>query len=236
MLRYGEKRRFVPLLVIDRYHPCRRQQAQTALNVGQLQIRDELALLAPAQLRPLAWLSLWLLLMAGVFFSVLTTLVFVGLYHLTISPSLGGIVLWCVLNILGYVLILPLHEAIHALIILFWGGRPHFGVEFLAGTRIPLALYCGAKQQLFRRNAYVAIALAPLCIISIAALILTLLAPTLAFYLLLASVGNVSGAAGDVLVVWRLLRLPSHTLIEDTQTGYRAWGLTMNSVHLEKSI
>ncbi len=223
----GRRGGFVfPLLVIDRYHSHRRQQAQAALKAGQLQLCDELALLEPARLRPLARLSLWLLLGGGIVFGGLTVFVYTGLYHFSFSPSFGGIVLWCVLNILAYIAILPLHEAIHALAILFWGGSPHFGVEFLAGTRIPLALYCGAKQQLFRRNAYLTVALAPLLSISLGALVLTLLAPMLASYLLLATVGNISGAAGDLLVAWRLLRFPSHTLIEDTQTGYRAWQLT----------
>ncbi len=213
------------MFIIDRYHPRRRQRSQAALDAGRLHLSDELALLSPDQLRPLARLSLWLLLASIIVFGGLNWFVSSSLRHVSFSLSLGGIILWCVLNILAYIVVLPLHEAIHALVILIWGGRPHFGIKFLPGTRIPLALYCGAERQLFRRNAYLAVALAPLVLISLAGIILTLLAPALAVYTLLATAGNVSGAAGDVLVAARLLRQPAHTLVEDMETGYRAWML-----------
>jgi hypothetical protein len=213
------------LFIIDRYHPHRRQQSQAAFEAGRFRQCDELALLSESQLRPLALLSLWLLLAGIVVFGVLPWFLFVVIQKQAIVFSPGGIVVGVVLNILAYVLILPLHEAIHALIILIWGGRPHFGIKFLSGTGIPLALYCGAEKQLFRRNVYLGVALAPLVVISLAGLILTLLVPSLASYFLLATAGNISGAAGDVLVAWRLFRFPSHTLVEDTETGYRAWQL-----------
>jgi hypothetical protein len=106
---------------------------------------------------------------------------------------------------------------------LLWGGKPYFG------TKLPFALYCGAKGQLFRRNQYLVVGLAPLVVLTLAAIVLTLVVPGLASYLLFGTVGNFSGAAGDVWVARRLWRQPSHILVEDTQTGYTAWeidGLT----------
>jgi hypothetical protein len=67
------------------------------------------------------------------------------------------------------------------------------------------------------------VGLAPLVVITIAGIVLTLLAPVAASYVLFATVGNVSGAAGDIWVVARLLRQPRHVLVEDTQIGYRVW-------------
>ena len=129
-------------------------------------------------------------------------------------------VIWLGVNIIGYLIILPIHEAIHGLTILFWGGRPHFG------AKLPLALFCGAKEQIFLRNQYLVIALAPLVVISIAGIILMLLAPGLASYALFAIAGNVSGAAGDIMVTRQLYHLPRNILVEDTETGYRAWKVT----------
>src|SRR5581483_12189157 len=111
-----------------------------------------------------------------------------------------GVILWLVFNILGYIIILPIHEAIHGLAFAFWGGKPYFG------TKLPLALYCGAKNQLFRRNQYLVVGLAPLVVITLAGIILTLFSPVLASYTIFATAGNFSGAAGDVMVARRLLR------------------------------
>lgn len=206
------------LLLIDRYHPALRREQQAAIDAGQLELRDELTLLEPAQLWPLAKLGLWLLAVGGLFFGALDGLVYGWQMHAFPSGiSWWSVVLWLIINILGYFIVLPVHEAIHACAFVFWGGKPH------VGAKLPLALYCGAKDQLFRRNQYLVVGLAPLVVISILAIIVTLLSPVLASYTLLATSGNFSGAVGDIWAVARLLRLPPAVLIEDTETGYRAW-------------
>jgi hypothetical protein len=60
-------------------------------------------------------------------------------------------------------------------------------------------------------------------VLTVLGVVITLLAPGIASYLLLAFAGNVSGAAGDVMVAQRISRLSSRVLIEDTETGYTAW-------------
>jgi Putative zincin peptidase len=203
--------------IIDRYHPQLRREQQVAIDAGHVEKRDELALLEAEQLLPLARLSLLLLLVGGIFFAGLDLLIFVWQRHTLPTLTWGEGALWLGLNILGYIIILPIHEAIHGLAFAFWGGRPHFG------TKLPLALYCGAKDQIFRRNQYLVVGLAPLIVITIACIVLTVFSPVLAAYTLLASAGNCSGAAGDVWVAVRLWRLPKHVLVEDTETGYRVW-------------
>src|SRR5437899_8245356 len=110
-----------------------------------------------------------------------------------------------------------LHEGLHALAFLFWGGKPYFG------AKLPVALYCGAKNQLFRRNQYLVVGLAPLVVITLAGIILTLLSPVLASYTLLATAGNISGAAGDVWGTRELLKQSDEVLVEDTDIGFRVW-------------
>jgi len=208
----------MPLSVIDRFHPQQRWKLQALADAGQLRLRDEIALLEPEQLRPLAFLSLLLLVVAGIFFVALNLVCYYGQTHgLAFHLTLWGTILWFVVNVIGYVVILLIHEGLHAVMFLLWGGKPYFG------TKLPLALYCGASNQLFRRNQYLAVGLAPLIVITLAGICLTLLAPVLASYTLLATIGNCSGAAGDVWVAARLWRQPASLFVEDTEVGYRAW-------------
>jgi hypothetical protein len=208
----------ISLTLIDRFHPRRRQALQAAIDAGNLQKCDELELLTPASMRPLARLGIRMLLAAGIFFSALNFATYFWQKHtLNLGLTLSGVLLWLIINIVGSFLILPLHELIHGLAFLFWGGKPFFG------AKLPFALYCGARQQIFPRNYYLVVGLAPLVIITILALLLTLFSPVLASYTLFANLSNFSGAVGDLWVASRILRQPPHILLEDTDVGYRAW-------------
>jgi len=209
------------LTLVDRFHPRLRAKQQAAIDAGHIRKVEELALLEQEQLLPLARLSLQLLLVGAVFFVLLNYGAFVLRYH-TFKPGIsgGGVLLWLVISVVGYCLMLPLHEALHGAAFLLWGGRPYFG------AKMPYALYCGAKNQLFRRNQYLVVGLAPLVVITLAGIVVTFVAPVVAVFTLAVTVGNVSGAAGDVWSVARMLRLPATTLVEDTESGYRVWEVT----------
>lgn len=209
------------LTLIDRYHPRQRVAQQAAIDQGLLHKIDELELLEPAQLRPLALLSVALLLISIVVFFALTVVAsFWHSHAFNLHFTLPATLLWLLINIISYIVILAVHELIHALAFLFWGGKPYFG------AKLPLALFCGAKEQLFRRDNYLVIGLAPFVVITLAAIIFTLASPMLASYVFFATVGNISGAAGDIGTCARLLKLSPHALIEDTDAGYRAWLLS----------
>src|SRR3984893_6071172 len=209
------------LTLIDRFQPSLRAKQQAAIDAGHIRTVEELALLEQEQLLPLARLSLQLLLVGAVFFGLLNYGAFVLRYH-TFNPGItgGGLLLWLVISVAGYCLMLPLHEALHGAAFLLWGGTPYFG------AKLPYALYCGAKDQLFRRNQYLVVGLAPLVVITLAGIIFTLISPVLASYTLFITIGNISGAAGEVRSVSRLLRLPATVLVEDTEAGYRVWEVT----------
>ena len=211
----------MPLTLIDRFHPDLRREQQAAINAGQLRKLDELALLEPEQLLPLARLSLLMLVAGSVFFGLLNISAYLWQTHVANGRITGwGLITWIVINIVGYLLILPLHELLHGAAFAFWGGKPYYG------AKLPFALYCSAKNQLFRRNQYIVMGLAPLVVITLVGIIFTLLSPALASYTIFATVGNFSGAAGDVWTVMRLLRQPGHALVEDTETGFRTWEIT----------
>ena len=207
-----------PLILIDRFQPHLRDRQQIAIAAGKLRKRDELELLEPRQLRPMLLLSVVMLGIGTVFFGILTIAAYFAQTHST-RGQIGGwaLLLWVCINILSYVLVLFLHEGIHALAFIFWGGKPYFG------AKLPVALFCGAKNQLFRRDQYLVVGLAPLVVITVVAVIFTLFYPALASYALLGSIGNFSGAAGDVWGVMRILRQPRSVVVEDTDAGYRVW-------------
>ena len=209
---------YTKLRLVDRFHPQRRNEEQAAVDADRLRKLDELELLGTDTLRPLARFGMFLLLGGAIFFIALNFAAYYWQHHtLDLHLTFGGVLLWLLINILGAIVILPLHELLHGLTFLLWGGRPFFG------AKLPFALYCGARQQLFRRNQYLAVGLAPLVIITLVALLLTLFSPILASYTLFANLSNFSGAVGDLWSVFRVARLPTNTLIEDTDAGYRAW-------------
>lgn len=207
------------LQLIDRFNPQLRKEQQAAIDAGYLHKRDELELLEdPQQVRGLVVLSLLLLVVGGVFFVVLNIAAYIAQTHIT-SGSIGawGVISWFVINIVVYILVMFLHEGIHALAFAFWGGKPYFG------AKLPMALFCGAKNQIFHRNHYLVVGLAPFVVITVAGILFTLFSPALAAYTLFGTIGNFSGAAGDLWVAMKLWRQPPSVLVEDTETGYRVW-------------
>jgi len=214
----------MPLTLIDRFQPRLREEQQAAIDGGHIRKIDEVALLEQQQLLPLAVLSLQLLLVGALFFGVLNYAVYVWQKHtLGLGITGWGLLLWLVINVVGYCVMLLVHELLHGTAFLLWGGKPYLG------AKLPYALYCGAKNQLFRRNQYLVVGLAPLVVITLAGTIFTLISPVLASYTLFATAGNVSGAAGDVWSVRRMLRMPATVLVEDTEAGYRVWEVTMDN-------
>lgn len=208
------------LTIVDRFHPRQRAARQAAVDEGRLHQVDELALFDAEHMLPLARFSILLLLLSGIFFIILNLLAYTwrtGLHGASLDA--GQVFLWVLINIVSYSVILPIHELLHGVAFTFWGGKPYYG------TKLPLALYCSARDQIFPRNFYLIIGLAPLIVITLAGIIWTLAAPTLSPYVLFATVGNVAGAAGDLWVVRRLWALPSSVFVEDLETGYRAWAL-----------
>jgi hypothetical protein len=207
------------LQIIDRFRPRRRRQQQAAVDAGRLVLRAEASLLEPPLLRPLSLLNLILFFMALLIFSALDLLALSHRGEGALWPGGGALLwLWLAANLLAYILVLPLHELLHGLAFSFWGGRPYYG------ARLPLALYCGARGQLFPRNYYLVVGLTPFVVITLAALGITLLYPRLASYLLLAAAGHSAGSAGDLLVAYLLLRHhAAQHYVEDSATGFRVW-------------
>jgi len=208
------------LQVIDRFHPQWRRAQQQALGEGRIQQGRELELLTPERMNRLAVWGLFLFVIGAIFFIVLNIAMYILRTHHT-SGTIAGwpLIFWLVINILGSILILGIHEFVHGLAFMLWGGKPYYG------ARLPFALYCSARNQLFPRNYYIVVGLAPFVVITLLATLFTIIAPVLASYGLLAWISNFSGAVGDLMAVRWLLHQPSDVLVEDTETGCRVWAM-----------
>ena len=110
------------LRYINRFRPLIRRQMQASIDAGQVHLSDEFEILDPQQLRPLALLCLLLLLGGLLFFVSLDVVAYFWWWQYPAGHlSLVGVLLRVLINVLGYLLILPLHEGIHALAFLWWG-------------------------------------------------------------------------------------------------------------------
>ena len=209
------------LQIVDRFHPEQRRTQQQAFDEGRAQQGNDLELLAPERMNRLALWSLLLLVVGVVFFVGLNIAMYLVRTHATSGRIFGWpLLIWVGINILGSILILGIHEFVHGLAFMLWGGKPYYG------ARLPFALYCSARNQLFPRNYYIVVGLAPFVVITLFAIIFTIIAPVLASYGLLAWISNFSGAVGDLIAVNWLLRQPRTALVEDTETGCRVWEIS----------
>ncbi len=197
-----------------------RQRAMRALQRGHLRSVAQTDLLAPARLPALARESLSLLVAGGAFFAIVNIISW-DIHHVAALPGPDSILvrlfLLVVANLIAYSVMLPLHEAIHAVAILLLGGRPTFGL------RLPLAAYCTAPGQVFTRTGYTVVALAPLVVLTVVGVVITVLWPQWATWLWFAFAGNISGAVGDLATASEVRRLPSGALIADNEAGYTAY-------------
>lgn len=208
--------------VVARFLPrAERARLDAAARSGSLVRVGTVDLLQPAQLPELARASLWLFAIAGLGFLALE-LAARQAHHA--GPLLGAgplgprILVLVVVNLVAYVVMIVVHELVHAAVILALGGQPRFGLK------LPFAAYCTATGQLFTPSGYTVIALAPLVILTVVGAVVTWLWPDAGVLLWLALVGNVSGAAGDLEAVRQLRRMPDARLIADTATGFVAYG------------
>jgi putative zincin peptidase len=197
-----------------------RRRVVAALRSGNLRTIAQTDLLAPARLPSLARDSLTLLVAGGAFFAIVNILAW-DIHGVAALPGPDStfvrLFLLVVANLVAYSIMLPLHEAVHALTILLLGGRPRFGL------RLPLAAYCTAPGQVFTRRGYIVVALAPLVVLTVVGVVITALWPQWATWLWFGFAGNISGAVGDLATASEVRRLPSGALIVDDETGYIAY-------------
>lgn len=126
----------------------------------------------------------------------------------TTSVTLGLVM---VIGVLG------LHEWVHGLAIRYYGAKPRYGAKPLR-----LVLYATADGAYFTRDQYIRIALAPLVVISLLAILISTFVPnSVALWVMMAAATNATGAIGDMWAVWIVRRFPATALIQDEADAIR---------------
>ena len=113
--------------------------------------------------------------------------------------------------IAAYVLYIILHELTHAAVMRFFGAKKvRFGFTGMYA-------YAGSEEDYFDRFSYRLVAAAPLVVWGIVFLVLQCAVPVTWFWVIgMLQIGNVSGAAGDIYVIWRVSHLRDTILVRDT--------------------
>ena len=125
----------------------------------------------------------------------------------------------------GAVVGVILHEMVHGVFFLAFGGRPRFG--FKPWTRLGPVFYAAAPGSYFTKLEYAASGLAPAVLLTVflaVALALVAQYDVLATIVAWALLLNVMGSAGDMLIMRKLVPFPRATVFEDTGEGFVAYG------------
>ena len=132
--------------------------------------------------------------------------------------SLGGFFFLIVLGV--FVTFIILHEGVHGVLFLVFGGKPRFGVK-LVGRFFPVAFYATSRAPILR-NQYLLVILAPFLTLTLVFLAIGILANTeeIAFLAMMAMAMNASGSIGDLMMAWKIRRHGRKTLYEDTENGF----------------
>ncbi|MCL4559954.1 MAG: DUF3267 domain-containing protein [Chloroflexi bacterium] len=118
----------------------------------------------------------------------------------------------------AFLLVLVLHELTHGVFMRSFGAHPEYGVLWKA-----LAFYTTSPGFAYQRTQHLIIALAPLVVLSVAAVVLMAFISGTAWVALitLAAALNASGAVGDLWIAALVLRYPRNAYVIDERDGVR---------------
>lgn len=110
----------------------------------------------------------------------------------------------------GYMAYIVLHELVHGVFMKHYSGvKPKYGFTLLYA-------YAGSTAY-FNKKSYIIIALAPVVIWGIVLGVLCAAVPADWFWIpYFIQAGNISGAAGDAYVTYKMLTFPKDILVNDT--------------------
>jgi hypothetical protein len=123
-------------------------------------------------------------------------------------------------GVVALVLVMLIHELVHGMF--YWrfaGKRPILGIK-------GLGVYVAAPSEVyFPRSRYLVVGIAPLVLLTLAGLLLVIIVPVAVVRILILFVAlNAAGAAGDLLMVARLLSYSPDTLMQDSGSAVIVYG------------
>jgi len=112
------------------------------------------------------------------------------------------------------------HEGVHGLVMRYFGARPRYGIKWEL-----MAAYATAPGHLFARDHFIAVALAPLALLTPVLWIVVWVAPSGGVWMALALAGilNTVGAVGDLYMTGQALKHPASALVLDEEDGMRVY-------------
>lgn len=136
-----------------------------------------------------------------------------------LAGSLGTGLLRLFLALAGVVAYMFLHEWVHGIFIRLFGKvKPKYGFDGIYA-------YAGTDQAWFDRRSYLVIALAPVVVWGIVLAALAYIVPDGWFWtIFFVQLVNISGAAGDFYVTWKMFHMPADVLVQDTGTAMEFFG------------
>lgn len=120
----------------------------------------------------------------------------------------------------GYMLYILLHELVHGVFMKHFSGlKPKYGFTLLYA-------YAGSEAY-FNKKSYIIIGLAPVVIWGAVLTAVCALVPASWFWVFyFIQIGNISGAAGDAYVTYKMLTLPEDILVNDTGVSMTVYSKT----------
>ncbi len=120
--------------------------------------------------------------------------------------------------IVGYVVYIVLHEAVHGVCMWHFSKvKPKYGFTGMYAFAGSTAYFC--------KSCYIVIALAPIVVWGVVLAVLCAVVPGSWFWVVyFIQIGNLAGAAGDLYVTWRLGKLPADILVNDTGVDMTVYG------------
>jgi Putative zincin peptidase len=142
------------------------------------------------------------------------------IHHRTVSFSITSAEGRAWQGIIGLVVLIAItffttiiHELVHGIAFATFGGFPRYGLK--VKYFLPLA-YATSPGDIFRRNAFIVIILAPLLVIDVVSLLMLTIFPQ-APWLIWVIAFNTGGAIGDIWIAVQLLRCPKSIRVEDRE-------------------
>lgn len=126
------------------------------------------------------------------------------------SDGMGAYWIRMAVIVVSLITYMILHELVHGITMKYYGSQTvKYGFTGLYA-------YAGC-QDYFYKKSYLVVAMAPIVVLGVILLILNFLVPlSYVWVVYLVQIGNISGAAGDLYVTAKFLKLPKDILVKDT--------------------
>lgn len=123
---------------------------------------------------------------------------------------------------IGVIVYMVLHEMVHGIFMYYYSKeKPFFG---FTGAYA----YAGSNCYYYKKP-YLIIALSPIVILGIIIFILNIILPEYFWIIYFIQVANISGAAGDLYVTYKFMKLNDNVLVKDIGISMDVYGVKNDS-------